>query len=295
MWFCALDILPVALLIIILYGIRPVKPFSSFNSEYFSKKTGNYLRGILSLVIIFHHLAQETAAGVLFHGFSRVGSLVVAMFFFISGFGLQKSSMKSENYKKNYLTRRIVPILVPYAIATALFWAFNVLEGRIYSAVDVLKAIAVGEPIVSYSWYIISILVFYVVFLIIIHICGKKYSLIIFFTCIWIVIYTFLCKVLHYGSWWYYSIHLIVVGMLWATFEEQILNFIKAHYKIVTPIILSIFAVLVYLLINGTLAKNIRFSSITTLNIVFCIFCFEYFVNYDEVYNWKSHFVFSWD
>ncbi len=38
-----IDIVPIALLIITIIGMRPVKPFSSFNDDYLSLSTGKYL------------------------------------------------------------------------------------------------------------------------------------------------------------------------------------------------------------------------------------------------------------
>lgn len=54
------DVLVLALAIIILCDIQAVKPL---NKDYLSLESCNSFRGIFALVVIFHHLAQETSGG----------------------------------------------------------------------------------------------------------------------------------------------------------------------------------------------------------------------------------------
>ena len=94
----AIDILPILLLFLCIFGAKITKPLSSINSkDYLSLATCKSYRGLFAIVVILHHLAQRTETGILFRIFTSMGSLAVAFFFFLSGYGLQKSYIiKSE-------------------------------------------------------------------------------------------------------------------------------------------------------------------------------------------------------
>lgn len=162
-----IDLLLVPLLILFFYKAKPQKPLCSLNREgYLSLDTGKYYRGFFAIVVIFHHLAQATGTGMVFRYFKLVGYLAVAFFCFLSGYGLQKSYIaKGDRYRKGFILKRIPTILIPYIIITAIYWlAYVFIDGKYYSLRDIGIAIIKGVPIVSHSWYIISLLVFYVAY-----------------------------------------------------------------------------------------------------------------------------------
>ena len=213
-----------------LYKIKFIKPFSIVNENYLSISTCRAYKGIFAIVIIFHHLAQKTENGLLFQLFSGIGYLGVSVFFFFSGYGLLRSYINSENYKKGFLFRRLSSILIPYVIVTFLYWLMNYAIGNFYTIKDVFVAIVQGEPIALNSWYVINILAFYIVFWILMVLCQKHYCLMIVGGLFWYVFYVAFCLKMHYGGWWYNSSFLVSVGMIWAVYEKRILDVIKQHY-----------------------------------------------------------------
>ena len=257
-----LDIYFIVLLILLVYGMKPVVPLTSFNKNYNSITTSKNLRGWLALIIIMHHLALKTTGGILFHQLYRVGVLTVAMFFFFSGYGVQKSYMALREYKKHFLLRRIPPILFTYIIVTALFWIMYATQGKILSVQDIILAIINGEPIVTYSWYIIAIFIFYFTFWLLMIIFGSNYRGMIVGACIWDALYVVFCVKMGYGSWWYNATHLLVVGMIWAVYEEKTMDFAQKHYKILAPLIWITFLGM-FLFIDNL--GNIIFRNILTM------------------------------
>ena len=221
-----IDLYPITLFALLLFGLKPVVPFSSINRDYLSVATGKNIRGILALTIVFHHLAQKAGEGHLFPIFGRVGYFAVAVFFFLSGYGLQRSYLRSSRYKDQFLLRRIPPVLLPYLVVTLLFWVFHAARGTFYSAADFLFSVVYGSPIVSFSWYINNILAFYLVFWILMNLCGSGRGMVIG-ACVWHVLYVAFCRRMDYGPWWYNASHLLIVGMIWACCEERILNWLR--------------------------------------------------------------------
>ncbi len=240
-----IDILPVSLVLVFMLNTHLCKPFKEINSEYLSLETTKYYRGLFALVIVFHHLSQKTESGIIFPFFYYVGYLAVAVFFFFSGYGLQKSYIeKSDKYKEGFLLKRIPGVLFPYIIFIIVYWVANLLSGTVYSFVDVINSLVGGNPIVTYSWFIICIIIFYLFFYLFMIICKKQYNRIIICGFVWYILWALFCIKMNYGSWWYNASHLLVVGIAWATYEERITIFLKQRYYIIAPIILLCFAAL---------------------------------------------------
>ena len=230
-----IDLLPLFLFALFLIGIKPVKGKGNINEHYLSLYTGSNLRGLFALVIVFHHIALYTDLGFLFRLFTHIGRLSVAVFFFLSGYGLQKSYMGSEKYKYHFLQRRLPKILIPYVGVTILFWILHALHGNIYSIGQIIGAVLRGAPIVSFSWYIIAICHFYFAYWLFMLICKNNYNLMIIFACLWYVVYCIVCRKLEYDAYWYDSAYLLIFGMVYAIYEHKLVQKIKVHYSIITP------------------------------------------------------------
>lgn len=244
------DILFILLMILLFYKARLVKPLCSLNQgEYLSVETGNYYRGFFAVVIVFHHLALNTDTGFVFQYFSIIGYLAVSVFFFQSGYGLQKSYItKSDNYRKRFLLKRIPTVLIPYIIITAIYWIMYYADGKIYSVKDIFISIIDGKPIALYSWYIICILIFYVVYWLLMTVCGKHYFSMIVCGTVWYLLYTVFCIKMGYGGYWCNASQLLIVGMIWATYERKILELLKKAYFVIAPVIGVLFLVLFIIL-----------------------------------------------
>ena len=128
-----IDILPTALLVLLLWRMKPVKPIKSWNENYLSLETCRSWRGFFAVAVVLHHLSQLAKGGTIFYELIKIGILAVAVFFFFSGYGLQKQYMKSSNYQKRFLLRRLPAVLFPYIIITAVYWAVNAVFGTLYS------------------------------------------------------------------------------------------------------------------------------------------------------------------
>ena len=244
MGFHPIDLLPVALLAVFVYKSKPLTKGKGFDNDYLSITAGRSLRGVFAIVVVFHHLAQKMDAGVLFDIFSKFGFLAVSVFMFLSGFGLQKSHMKSESYRKKFLLRRIPQVLFPYIIVNVLFWLMYALDGKIYSVKDIALTFAKGEPLVSYSWYIVNILIFYVVYWLLMLLFKKRYLLMIIGAVVFYIVYAAFCFKMRFNSYWYSSSHLFILGMVWAVYEDKILGIIKKRYIFISAASLVLFLAL---------------------------------------------------
>ena len=229
-----LDLLFVFLFGITLWKIKIITPLNKFNDNYMSIKTCNSYRGFFALIVILHHISQRVTSGALAPDFTRIGYLAVSVFFFLSGYGLQKKNLSCENYSRGFLLKRIPAILIPYIIMTFLYWLTYALLGDVRSFSVVMdNFIKNGDPIVWFSWYVVCILVFYFVFFALMKLFGKNRLGMVLGGIAYYIIYVILCRALSFGLWWYSTALLLIVGILLASYEEKILRFSKKYYLVI--------------------------------------------------------------
>ena len=284
----AIDILPILLLFLCIFGAKITKPLSSINSkDYLSLATCKSYRGLFAIVVIFHHLAQRTETGFFFHLFTHIGGSAVAFFFFLSGYGLQKSYItKSDKYREGFLLKRIPTVFIPYIIITAIYWLMYFFLDHIYTLQEIIiQTFIIGRPIAEFSWFIVNILIFYVVFWLLMRICKKHHFMMILGGFIWYILHFIFCLKMKYGSYWYLSSHLLIIGMFYAIYEQNIIILFKkntlqkAFSLFVTFFLFYIFSVKTELIVGSGIFANILSISSALINpIIFVLSALAFFL-----------------
>lgn len=135
----------------------------------------NNLRGICALVVLFSHIWGYTGF-VLFVPFNKIVTIAVAMFFFLSGYGM----MRSYDKKKYYLStifREKIPFLLYMSISAYFVAAFiehliqNLAEG-IY--INHYTPFSVMKFCTSTNWYVYELIGFYLIFAFVKHFLPEK-------------------------------------------------------------------------------------------------------------------------
>lgn len=223
----------------VLWGIKI--QWKGCDEAYLSVEKGRAFRGLLALTVVCHHLAEKTGDGSLFHIFAFLGFLPVAYFFFLSGYGLQKSYTAKPDYRTAILKKRIPSVLLPYLFVTGLYWLLSLVEGEPYSVADVLRSFAVGNPIALYTWYIVFVLLLYVGFYLITalyqgnQIRGAVWNLLLVFGLV------LLFRKLAFSMFWYNSCLTYPLGVLWAMVEGKCLPVVKKHFWLLTCLLVPAF------------------------------------------------------
>lgn len=223
-----LDVLVVMLLIAVFYKMEFNE--TTYNTDYISLENTKPIKGILALVVMLHHISQNTAGGVLLREFEPIGYLPVAVFFFFSGYGLLKSYKEKKGYKEQFFRRRISTILFPYLIVVLIYWLLSAIGKTPYTVEEMLYSFIDGYPKAANSWYILVLLLFYVCFYIFMAIFKKNYKGIVIATAGLCVVWSIICMIIGYGIWWYNSCICIAFGMAWALWEKTIVAFIQNTY-----------------------------------------------------------------
>ena len=231
------------LLVVLFWGAKFFKP-REFNEEAFSLRQMKAIQGFVALLIMFHHCGQKTSASWIdkkfyiggLDMFVEIGFVLVTFFTFCSGYGLYKSFKSKPDYlNRNYLLKRIFPIIVLGYIVTWLYLPCRYLLGEKISGKQLfyyLSGIKLCNP---NGWYVCVIPFFYLCFFLAFKYCKNEklaLSIVLIFT----VAYQLLGTSVNHndwwitGEWWFNSIHLFVVGVFFAMFEDKIVPHIKKYY-----------------------------------------------------------------
>ena len=230
----------------LLFSGAELCPREEWNEEYTSREQTKILTGIMALGVALHHLAQKTCASwipasVRVHGldfFLGIGFPVVAVFLFCSGLGLYRSVHGRPDYLKGFVHRRILWIVTAFYLSEWIYTAVRLLAGERMGLLRVLWYLSGLHMANTYSWYVIAIPFFYLAFWAAFRFCrheGAAISLVFVFT----LAYTVLGAVIDHqdswwmrGEWWYNSIILFPLGLLFGKFEKQVTRFFRKGYWI---------------------------------------------------------------
>lgn len=173
------------------------------------------------------------------------GHLGVALFFFLSGYGLQEKVRENEAYLKGFLKKRIVKLYIPYLIATFVYIVIRFLFGVRYTIKEVLMSLVGLYTIVNFSWYIFLQLALYLVFWLIYKKCNDNQKRIITLTvCILFIIGA--CAALHLPSYCYVSLLAFPLGVIISEYQQSIMKFTRGGMGIFLIVLFTIICILCF-------------------------------------------------
>ena len=233
---------------ILLFGFKKAKK-GEFNEEWNSFSETKAIQGLMALCIVCHHTAQQTcvtwlASGNIVNGlnvFSDTGFLFVGVFFFWSGYGLFKSFKSKQKYLSGFISKRVVPVLVPYVIVCFLFTLERIFVFKekmpLWFKITNFTGITIGY---YFGWYIQAIVVFYLVFYFAFKYSRYDFDAILYVfagVLLWVVAGLIIDHNDYFmrGQWWYNSTMLFPFGVLFAKNESKIIEFLKKRFKILVP------------------------------------------------------------
>ncbi len=210
-----------------------VKRNTVFGKDYdvLSLNCSLKIRGALAILIVLHHLSLTIRYTILFKVFTLIGAPCVAIFFFYSGFGLMTNYVVRENYLKAFVSKRILKILIPYVLSFFITWLGYLLTKYKYTPREVINSLFDGDPVVRYSWYVLTILIFYTVFYLSCKILKhpKAVLLGIFLgTVIYCIVVT---NSFSWGNWTINSCFAFCLGTIMAVYKENLVKFLTPNKK----------------------------------------------------------------
>lgn len=215
--------------------------FSKKSVGVFNKEQVGTLKGIMSIAIVAFHLSCYTKGYLSL--FSNWGAPIVSIFYFISGYGLMyNKECKGNEYLLNFLQKRICcSLLLPFFIV----WFINKLATNYHTDnlyIEAINLIKSGKTSLAFSWYVFSILFFYLMF----FFTAKNKNLIIT-SFVYTIAYITFTYYMGYERCWYISALAFPMGIFYCKTESRLLSLWKDPFKYYTtvPICLLLLAIIV--------------------------------------------------
>ncbi|MCR5847863.1 MAG: acyltransferase [Lachnospiraceae bacterium] len=225
----------VALCVLLFFGVKMCRR-KTWNEENMSFYHTKCFLGFCAVIIVFHHISQATCAPWLNpryirHGldiFVTAGYPMVAMFFLCSGYGLYKSAKSKPDFFKRFIPARFIPILIPTAI-TFLVYVLFMYWKKIRFYFDSPIAVNAHNTWHPYIWYVPCILLMYLLFYIGFGLFKKDWIGIAVVS-LGIIGYIIFCIRFRYGTWWFNTPHMFLIGILVAKYEKRLFEICRKLY-----------------------------------------------------------------
>lgn len=194
----------------------------NFKGREFTLEHSLWLRGFAALLVLFHHMKPELGGCNLINTcYGACGRYCVAVFFFMSGYGLMLQLHKSgDRMFSNYAARRFPKLLIPYCTA----WLFTV--GCLGDVLPDLEAIGnhwlTGESFLPFSYYVEELCLFYAAFWLCFRFCRPSIGLLLLF--IFTISAMVMFRVAHWNNHWWISSIAFPMGALVAFVIQRKIN-----------------------------------------------------------------------
>lgn len=184
------------------------------------------LRGMAASLIIFHHIQQKGYAPSCCVLMGYIGFIMVAIFFFLSGYGLVFGFLHKNDYFKGFLLKHLLSIYLPYWIIITLNNIYIIYIKN--KEMDFYK-LAIEYLGISDIWFVTAIIIFYIVFYIsfkIIRPRHLKYLSVLLLLLLYNAICFFTFDLTSYTA----STFSFLCGMIWQCKNEWICKKIRKNY-----------------------------------------------------------------
>lgn len=208
---------------------------SSEDNAILGMNNTTVVKGFLVYLVLFsHYLGYATLSdSVLDSSFVAIirfiGQLMVAPFFFFSGYGIFESvSKKKDNYINGFIKNRFIPLYLFFVFMLLTYVIYNAISGKSYDFVTILLSFTGWTSIGNSNWFIFDTFALYLIFACFFGLLYKKKSiesvLALFSAVVFIlVILLFIIK----DSWWYNTLLCFPLGMYISHYKERIQTLLK--------------------------------------------------------------------
>ena len=201
------------------------------------------LRGIFAIAIVIHHFSSEFSPPYLLGLFTHIGYFFVALFFFLSGYGLAFGYKRDSGYIrfKTFIPKRFFNTIIPYWLCVLFTAGVFLLDSTPFGLRWFLTSFISDKSIVKHAWYVFVILILYAAFMLIFRIKNRKIALTAMFAFIAALYVVFMVQ--DY-SLYARSSFAFIIGILYCFYDKVIDEFVKKRFAAKLILTVLIFAVL---------------------------------------------------
>lgn len=150
-----------------------------------------------------------------------LGSLCVAFFLFMSGYGLQYGYLKKGgmNLSFDWLKNRMLKLCIPALTAMALYLTAKICSDRTVDWIGVMKYWFVSNDNLPYGWYVSEIICLYVAFFTCHRWINRKYALAVLTG--GIISAMFVMIGLQWPVWYIQGLPCFIMGLFLAAYDTK--------------------------------------------------------------------------
>ena len=245
-----------------------------FNEDFLSLNAMKSLRGFAALGVILHHISQEEIfqQKQVLSPFVNAGAYFVAIFFFCSGYGLIKSFDSKKDYLKGFIRHRIVrAIVLPFYVNVVIYGILMLAAGYKLPKERWIFNFTGLTMMNEYAWFPIVLAFLYLAFFLCFRFIKNRpvcLGIILLFIaglgigfCFnghfawwhgsdnWWLNPNLSSKALWWqeqkalwfsGEWWVNSAPAFFTGLVFASYEKQLVPFFKKAYALKFHVLLII-------------------------------------------------------
>lgn len=266
----------VFLIVFFLLTIYKIEIKESISEEAFDKENSNGIKGIFLLLVFLSHVvgyykfnSPIDLTYMVFRSF--LGQCIVTIFLFFSGYGIMESIKKDNSYIDTLISKRILKVLLNFDIAVTLFLLLRLALNHEVELKQYLLSLVAWAGIGNSNWYIFCILFCYLFTYIAFKIFDKNYFKAISTVIILSIVYMIIVK-LFKPYWWYDTILVYSIGIMFSVFKEQIILYFSNCKRYFVTLLLSIISLpIVHIYIHLSIGIRTFFETLFTIAIVLLI------------------------
>lgn len=243
--------------------------------DFLEIETTKNFSGLFVLFVFLAHFSQYSVPPKYIQIFQKaIGQLIVVPFLFVSGYGVTLGFLNKNNYKKTFLTKRVLPLYLQFAVAVFFYCILDFALTKETSA-EKLKIYLLSftgfKNVGNSNWYVVAIIFCYLT-----SFLGfiKKTKLSIWISFSLICIYIVVMFMLGFDFHWFNTIFAYFAGEFVAFYKDRILRWLSklngGGYICIVLLELILFGGLfiMYWLLKNELLRSIFYNFVS---VAFCL------------------------
>lgn len=157
------------MIVIIMITIITVYPVVYKDNGTFElkKTTTDKMKGVACIMVVIGHATFQLDGKGVFSLTWNLGFLALAIFFFVTGYGVITNIKNKEEYLKGFLKKRLLTILIPFWLSNVFVLLINYYDNSIdFDLWAGLKYVLGIKLMIGHNWYVQYIVCFYILFFI---------------------------------------------------------------------------------------------------------------------------------
>lgn len=227
------------------------------NKDFLSINQTTQMKGMFAIFVMIVHFSQRMGNAGPMVLFKNPGYLAVGGFFFLSGYGMYSSFIKNKEISIKKSFNRLMHIYKPFILITIVYMVIIVLYNNgNYSKIDILLNIINIKQIDPITWYLMTMVYFYIAF----HISyryfkGKKCEIALLILSFMYLIAAIVLK--NKEIWWYNTSFMFFTGVIFKKYENELYNKVRNREIVIFTFGIILFGIHLILLRDNVISQSI--------------------------------------